>query len=66
MADQNATTNNVLGTVAGAIIGGTVLVAVAPVLLPIVGAGALVAAITPGVGALIGGWLGHTVTKPSA
>ena len=48
-----------LATGAGAVLGATALVAVAPVLLPIVGLGALAAAATPVVGGLLGGWAGY-------
>lgn len=44
----------------GAVVGATVLVAAAPVLLPVVGLGAVVAAVSPALGAVIGGWLGWT------
>lgn len=46
---------------AGAVIGATVLVATAPVLLPVVGLGALVGVASPIVGATLGGWLGWKV-----
>ena len=45
----------------GAVVGATVLVAAAPVILPVVGLGAVAAAITPLVGAALGGWLGWKV-----
>jgi hypothetical protein len=48
-----------LATGAGAILGATALVALAPVVLPIVGLGALAAAATPVVGGLLGGWAGY-------
>ena len=40
---------------AGAVIGATLLVAAAPVVLPIVGLGAIAAAVTPIVGGVLGG-----------
>jgi hypothetical protein len=43
----------------GAILGATALVAAAPVILPIVGLGALAAAVTPIVGGVLGGWAGY-------
>jgi hypothetical protein len=42
----------------GAVVGATVLVAAAPVLLPVVGLGAVAGLATPLVGALLGGWAG--------
>lgn len=42
----------------GAAVGATALVAMAPVILPVVGLGALVAIISPTAGAVIGGWAG--------
>jgi hypothetical protein len=42
----------------GSVVGATVLVAAAPVVLPIIGLGAVAAAITPVVGGVIGGWMG--------
>lgn len=65
MAEQMETPGSSVATAvavgAGAIVGATVLVAAAPVILPIVGLGAVAAAITPIVGAAIGavgGWWG--------
>jgi hypothetical protein len=48
-----------LATGAGAVLGATALVALAPVVLPIVGLGALAGAATPLVGGLLGGWAGY-------
>ena len=45
----------------GAVVGATVLVAAAPVILPIVGLGAVAVAVTPLVGAAIGAWAGWKV-----
>lgn len=42
----------------GSVVGATVLVAAAPVLLPVVGLGAVATAVTPVVGGLIGAWAG--------
>lgn len=46
---------------AGSVIGATLLVAAAPVVLPIVGLGAIAAAVTPLVGGVIGGLVGWGV-----
>ncbi len=48
---------------AGAIIGGTLLAVGAPVVLPVVGLGALVGAATPLVGATVGSLLGWHWSK---
>jgi hypothetical protein len=42
----------------GAIVGGSLLVAAAPVILPVVGLGAVAIAVTPLVGAAVGAWAG--------
>lgn len=42
----------------GAVVGATVLVAAAPVILPIVGLGAIAVAITPVIGGVLGAWAG--------
>jgi hypothetical protein len=42
----------------GAIVGATILVAAAPVVLPVVGLGAVALAVTPLVGAAVGAWAG--------
>ena len=46
---------------AGAVIGSLIIVAAAPVVLPLIGLGAIAAAVSPLVGATIGGWLGWKI-----
>ena len=52
-------TNHVVWTVGGALVGGALVAAAAPVVLPLVGLGALVGAFTPVVGSAIGAWFGY-------
>ena len=47
-----------LTTVGGALVGGALVAAVAPVVLPLVGLSVLVGAFTPVVGSAIGAWFG--------
>lgn len=59
--------HHTIGIATGAIAGAVVIAAAAPVVLPLIGLGAVgtaVFAAVPWAGAAIGGWLGHTVTKP--
>ena len=57
-------TNHALWTVGGAVVGGAIVAAAAPVLLPVLGLGALVTMFTPVVGSAIGGWFGYKAGKP--
>lgn len=61
------TTTNVVGAVVGAVALGTVAVVAAPIVVPLMGLGALGVAIVGGAGAIgtvAGGWLGYHATKP--
>lgn len=70
MADTSQTWSlgHVLGIVGGAAVGAALLPVAVPTVLGIAGVGAaataLGVAIPSGVGAIIGGWLGHTATAP--
>ena len=56
-------TSHVMWTVGGALVGGAVVAAAAPVLLPVLGLGALVTMFTPVVGSAIGAWFGYKAGK---
>ena len=57
-------TSHVAWTVGGAVVGGAIVAVAAPVLLPVVGLGALVGLFTPVVGSAIGAWFGYKAGKP--
>lgn len=57
-----------IAVTAGAVIGSTLIAAAAPVILPVVGLGALVAgggAAVSIVGGLVGGWMGYKTGGPN-
>ena len=56
-------TTHVVWTVGGAVVGGALVAAAAPVLLPVLGLGALVTMFTPVVGSAIGAWFGYKAGK---
>ena len=56
-------TSHVVWTVGGAVVGGALVAAAAPVLLPVLGLGALVSMFTPVVGSAIGAWFGYKAGK---
>ena len=56
-------TSHVVWTVGGAVVGGALVAAAAPVLLPVLGLGALVTMFTPVVGSAIGAWFGYKAGK---
>ena len=56
---------HVMGVGAGVVLGGMVLAPLMVAALPLAGLGALTAAVVPGAGALVGGYLGHLFTKPA-
>ena len=58
-------TTHVVWTVGGAVVGGALVAAAAPVLLPVLGLGALVTMFTPVVGSAIGAWFGYHAGKPA-
>ena len=51
--------SHVVWTVGGALVGGALVAAIAPVVLPLVGLGVLVGAFTPVVGSAVGAWFGY-------
>jgi len=69
MAASDLTTEgHVAVAVAGAVVGAVVVAAAAPILVPVLGLGALGALAVSGsaaVGTAIGGWLGWKAGKPS-
>ena len=62
--------NHIVTTVGAAMVGAALLPVAAPALLAGLGltaaAGALGIGVSGAAGALLGGWFGHTVSKPSA
>ena len=71
MADVTPTWSlgHVLGIVGGAAVGAALLPVVVPTVLGIAGVGAAATALgiasPSGVGAIVGGWLGHKATVPA-
>ena len=56
-------TTHVVWTVGGALVGGAIVAAAAPVVLPLVGLAALIGLFTPVVGSAIGAWVGYKAGK---
>lgn len=59
--EEGSSATSAVAVGVGAVVGATVLVAAAPVILPLVGLGAIAVAVTPLVGAALGAWGGWMV-----